>query len=513
MKKIINILKAITLSGVLLLASCNKFLDTPPDSRTEVDTPSKVAKLLVSAYAVATPVVLHELMSDNVTDKGPLYDPYQDLYAESYWYEDVTSTAQDSPNMVWQYNYNAIAHANLALESIEKMWDQADLTAEKGEALLCRAYAHFTLCNTFCQAYNPQTSGADLGIPYVYEVETTVFYEYERGTVADVYAKINEDIEEGLPLIDDNLYSQPKYHFNKKAAYAFAAQFNLYYGNYEKAIKYANIALGGRENATTDADPTGLIRDINAFEGMTSTTEFTNLWVSSKSSSNLLLQGLSSLGGRIYFGRYMTNNDLNKETLSSPGPAWVNDTSRRDEVWFFPQWIFVYAQGYFIPKAMEFFVYTDIVQGIGYPQLMTTPFTVEKTILDRAEAYAMLRNFDNAARDLSYFYVAFGGTTATATRLNNYYSTADNTIRKPINPRFTVTAGLQENMIHAVLHARRILTMHEGTRMLDIKRFGIEVVHQVVAPATTIRIEPYDKRLAIQIPAMVVSAGLEPNPR
>ena len=37
------------------------------------------------------------------------------------------------------------------------------------------------------------------------------------------------DLEEGLPLIDDNIYLRVKYHFNKKAAYAFAARFYLYY--------------------------------------------------------------------------------------------------------------------------------------------------------------------------------------------------------------------------------------------------------------------------------------------
>ena len=57
------------------------------------------------------------------------------------------------------------------------------------------------------------------------ELETTVNPSYDRGTLATTYQRIAADIEEGLPLIDDNIYSKAKYHFNKKAAYAFAALF------------------------------------------------------------------------------------------------------------------------------------------------------------------------------------------------------------------------------------------------------------------------------------------------
>ncbi len=51
-------------------------------------------------------------------------------------------------------------------------------------------------------------------------------------------------MEEGLQLIDDNNYTVPKYHFNRKAAYAFAARFYLYHQKYDQAIECANIALG-----------------------------------------------------------------------------------------------------------------------------------------------------------------------------------------------------------------------------------------------------------------------------
>jgi hypothetical protein len=62
------------------------------------------------------------------------------------------------------------------------------------------------------------------------------------------------------------------------------------------------------------------------------------------------------------------------------------------------------------------------------------------------------------------------------------------------------------------LHARRIAAAQEGTRLQDLKRYGIAYTH-VCDGATNIEIEPYDKRLAIQIPGNVASAGMTENPR
>ena len=53
----------------LLFASCDKFLDEVPDTRTEIDTPEKVQELLVSAYPNALYMDIAETMSDNAGDK------------------------------------------------------------------------------------------------------------------------------------------------------------------------------------------------------------------------------------------------------------------------------------------------------------------------------------------------------------------------------------------------------------------------------------------------------------
>jgi hypothetical protein len=120
------------------------------------------------------------------------------------------------------------------------MGNPAELQAQRGEALLCRAWAIFQLSNIFCLAYNPETADKDLGLPYPMEPETQLNPHYVRGSMAELYANIDKDLQEGLPLVDDNMYTVPKYHFNKAAAYAFASRFYLYYQKWDEAIRCAS---------------------------------------------------------------------------------------------------------------------------------------------------------------------------------------------------------------------------------------------------------------------------------
>lgn len=489
--------------GAILIISCNDFLDDLPDNRTDIDTPDKITKILVSAYSETIPILVHEQMSDNVIDRGLSYSWSSDNCYDAYHFSDnFSSISTDSPYLLWEDNYAAVAAANVALEAIEKINTTVDLSPQKGEALLCRAYAHFTLANIFCQPYNPQSSDTDLGIPYVYKVETTAMNTYQRGTVADVYANIAADIEEGLPLIDDNLFTQPKYHFNKAAANALAAQFYLFYGNYQRAIECATAAIG--------EDPSNILRNYSEWDALTGGSEMTAAWVNSELATNLFLHGTHSVAGRMYYqSRAVHTYALLSETERSIGP-WGNDAL------VFSNYLRYYSSGstpsYVFPKQNEYFVYSDASQGIGNAFIMQVKYSAEKTLLNRAEAYVMLKQYDNAARDLSLFYVASDGSACSAADINSFYGAATNLHKKPIAPKFVVDAGMQENMIHACLHARRILTLHEGTRMLDLRRYGVAYTHRVVG-GTDINITPYDKRIALQIPSLAILGGMQANPR
>ena len=72
-------------------------------------------------------------------------------------------------------------------------------------------------------------------------------------------------------------------------------------------------------------------------------------------------------------------------------------------------------------------------------------------------------------------------------------------------------------ILHHVLQCRRIATLHEGLRWIDIKRYGIEVpryVHDArnrgnVSVSKTLT--SWDDHTALEIPQNAISKGMKPN--
>jgi hypothetical protein len=410
------------------------------------------------------------------------------------------------PQGIWQVTYSAIAAANQALEAIEELGDPEETLDSKAEALLCRAYGHFILVNTFSIAYNPVSSNTDLGIPYIMAPETTVSPTYERKTVDYVYEMIDKDIEAALPIVSDN-YAQPKYHFNKKAAYAFAARFNLYYGKWEKAARYATEAIGD--------NPTAQFRDIAYLQSLTIPDDITYAFIDKNAACNLLIMPQRSLWGRVYGITSRYANNITK----------AYQTCRQYFPWSGPVSLYYYSlygnnQITRFPKIEEIFEITNATAQTGQPHIVIVPFTVEETLMCRAEANIMQEKYDEAMKDLNYWYAYYSGANRTfsAAQVATFYSKerelTNGYVASPhpeMKSRFNVKEGTQENLLRAVLAIRRLEGIHVGLRWLDVKRHGIVVKHPVVG-SDTIKLEPYDLRTAVQLPQDVISAGMDKNP-
>lgn len=505
--------------AVLLMASCNDFLDEVPDNRVVINNQDKVRKILVSAYPRDNFATVSELSSDNVIDEGEGNPNNVPIYEEMAYWKDLTRTDSDDTKTLWERHYNAIAHSNTALEAIDKIGKE-QLRAERAEALITRAYSHFVLVNVFGQHYNEATSSTDLGVPYVEKPENTLNPKYKRASVKEVYEKINRDIELALPYIDDNIYEQPRYHFNRKAAYAFAARFNLYYGKWEKAKKYADKALEG-SSLINWGNLGGMSFDIGV-----RSREYIKL-----DGVFLLQTDASSLG--LLFGAYFYGARINHtrlvagiETAFSVAP-WgkLSAASYKSRP-------FTYSANNYqkvnFPKSPYFFEYTDFVQRIGFRRVVIALFTSDETLLVRAEANIMLKNNQEAMNDLNKWSKNFyaGNRETTIDKVSEFYERmpyssvkelADVTQKKKLNPAFTIDNKTQENMLHYLLQSRRILTLHEGLRWFDIKRYGIEVPRFFQDASNEYVLKDAllsnDKRKAIQVPKEVISSGIEANPR
>jgi starch-binding outer membrane protein, SusD/RagB family len=482
MKKFILVL--FTTIGVLF-TSCEKYLDTVPDNRTEINSPEKISELLVSAYPAGNYSPFCELMSDNVSDNFANATPSQ-IYSKPYFWEDVLQLDQDSPQYYWASCYAAIAAANQALESINKLGGGAKLDPQKGEALVARAYAHFMLVNLYSKFYDPSTAGTDLGIPYVTTPEKVVIKKYDRGTVQSVYEKIERDLLEGLPLISDQAYTVPTFHFNKNAANAFASRFYLYKKNYDKVIEHATKVAGtggfapNMRNWSTDLSS----KSYNII-----LSEYTQ----STQKSNLLLAETTSFWGRFWAGqRYGLSSDDGRELYFSVQPGGGNLSYS----------LFGNENGTNIPKFNELFVRTSPSSNIGTGYIMVPLFTTEEVLFNRAEANLNKGNINAVLEDINTFL---------SLRIENY-NASQHALTVAKNNAFYNTNNTNAALLSTILYYRRIEFMHEGLRWFDILRFKAPISHNIIN-GPSIELSASDPRRVLQIPQEAALSGLPLNPR
>ena len=508
----------------LTLTSCDDWLDKLPDNRMELQTPSDVSNLLVSAYPSAHPAYLLEMYSDNTDDcVNPSWSEASRFQAQAYKWEDITETGEDeSPQELWNRHYLAIASANAAIDLIEGKGSPAEYNEQLGEALLCRAYAMFQLSTVFCKAYNPATASTDLGLPYPTHPEKVVGTVYTRGTMEDLYGQIDKDLQRGLPLVSSN-YSKPKFHFNTDAAKAFAARFYLYKGDFAKAITYATEVLG--------ADPTAKARDWDAYSALNMNDQIRpEAWVSADEKCNFLLQTVYSEWGAIsgpylYGDKYAHSYRITyDEDIASKGPFGAANTTFKQRVWSNTALAKLFHR-----KVPYEFEYTDLQAGIGFAHAEYAVFTTEQLLLERAEAYALSGELQKAVDDYNTIMKIYQKYPKTFTLKQivdfyngvDYYTPKKATVKKHfVKPVYTIDAegSDQEALLQAILHLRRIMEVGEGYRMQDVKRYGIVIYRRQTNTSFTISavtdsLTVDDPRRAIQLPQDVITSGLEPNDR
>ena len=488
MKKITHIIFLSALG--IYITGCNKKLDKLPDNRAVITNVQQVTQLLTSAYPHASYMAFTEPLSDNAEDKGAApasADPesYQ-INAQAYRFEDVTTVKYDSPVAYWDSCYKAIAVANQALLYCNGA-DSASYSAQKGEALVCRAYAHFMLVTLFAKPYDPATAASDPGVPYVTTVQNNVFQKYDRGTVAAVYANIESDLTRGLALIQDKIYgTAPKFHFTLQAAHAFAARFYLFKQDYAKVVSHASAVFG-------TADPATLIRDqVTRYANL----QYAQLAINYNSSAdpgNILLQEAQSnyfdnyASFRYGYGQGINSNVINANNVTG-GDYGVITYGATPQVFNFPKW-----NPYYVG---------DTRNGIRYGSAPL--FSMEEVLMNRAEAYVRTGNQASAINDLNAWI---------SKNIKSYNPAAHNVSASKASSFYGLSSDLA--LIEAALDFKRVTYMQEGLRWLDIIRLKRPVIRYAGSDFGTIvaTIAPTDKRRILQLPAEAAQYGVPLNPR
>ncbi|WKN31632.1 RagB/SusD family nutrient uptake outer membrane protein [Porifericola rhodea] len=470
--------------SMLFLGACNDFLEENPDLRVELNTLDKAQQLLTNAYSEGGYNFV-EWMGDMVTyTQGTTKE---DQHNQSYAWEEVDELFQDSPTFFWNETYEAIAHANEVLAVVDQLpGDEAQRRAVKGEALLARAYGHFMLVNLFAKHYDPSSASSDPGVPYVTTPETEFVKQYKRVSVQKVYDNIEDDLLEGLELVDGSfLANSGKYHFTKNSALAFASRFYLYQGDYNRCIEYSNQLLG--------SNPDVYIKDLAALlEERVNTEDYVRLFTSPNDPSNLLLiRKVTNFhlnvgywpDSEVYSGRIFGNNPFQGAVDLRSDPAFVRGEN-----------------GISASRFEFLFERTSLTSGVGFNYTIVAPFRGEEVLLNRAESLAQLNRVNEALADLQLLW-------------NKRYSEEVSIDLQGIQSYIGTTDSRVALLIYILEIERPKEFVHEGLRWFDIKRYGFPVTH-VLANGSTITLEADDNRKALQIPEAAQNVGgLSPNPR
>jgi len=501
----------IALAVLFVLAGCNKVLDDAPDNRTELDTPEKLQELLVSAYPDKYYIYIAEVMSDNADDKYALM-PSSKLNTDMYFWRnnDELEGEENTPTEYFMACYEAIAAANQAIESHAELANPAKYNYIRGEALVARAYAHFMLAYLWCKPYNPAAAANDLGLAYVTTPEKVVFRNYTRISLKDYYNAIERDLTEGIPLIDNNKYTQPRFHFTTEAAHAFASRFYLMKGEWDKVIAHSTAALG--------SVPENKLRNIKALNTLGGEERKVDYASPTNPANALVATAPSVLGLHLQIHKYSLSLPALRRILFDS--HLINDENIN---WAALNSFMGTSNYYGFPKYKYFDKFINRSSGIRVYYSSATLLSFDEAYLNRMEAYLMKENYDQFRQDLfTYLKPKTMNRSRPGTgdpfppgTFENYFTKEKLDQRyhgqgTDFDPPYALTTR-QREWLQCVIDARRVEFVQEGLRWFDNKRLGMKVIH--MDDLTPMELTKNDPRRELQLPLNVLEFGVTPNPR
>lgn len=150
------------------------------------------------------------------------------------------------PYSEWNFYYTLISNLNYILAVEESLpGGSADKDYLFGQAYSLRALCYFHLVQLYQQTYVGNEDAP--GVPIYTTPTTSATPGSPRGTVRQVYERINEDIEKGIALLkraeDAGKIQQHKSHIDYYVAQGIRSRIALVQNNWELAAEAAKIAL------------------------------------------------------------------------------------------------------------------------------------------------------------------------------------------------------------------------------------------------------------------------------
>lgn len=223
--------------GVIFSTGCSDLMETTPSGEVDKDMIlSDVESVEVAMNGVYT-TMFHRIDFVTANAHQCFGDMAVRLHAEVMG-EDMVHTAEGAGwfwktycyevrerfaqkiqlcYFVWKYYYEIISNVNYIL-SVEKTatGDQTKLKDLMAQAYAARAYSYFMLVQLYQQTYKGNENLP--GVPIYTEPTSGASKGKGRGTVADVYEQINEDLDTALALFEES--NLPQSHISHLDIYA-----------------------------------------------------------------------------------------------------------------------------------------------------------------------------------------------------------------------------------------------------------------------------------------------------
>lgn len=231
----------------LLLGACSSFLDVKPKGVIIAETINDYEGMLYDV-GIINPFgqnVLIIYSTDDVKDVALSPQNQTSPKGNTYFWREYINNSNDRPDL-WADFYNRIANLNVITEGVLSATDGTELKRKQlfAEATAAKAFNYFYLLSFFTPAYDKNTAQTDYGVPYVTSTDQSKTTP-ARPSLQESFDKLISDILTAIPDLPDR--SDNNARFSKLSAYGLLSRVYLYMGEYNEALKYADMVLGAGE--------------------------------------------------------------------------------------------------------------------------------------------------------------------------------------------------------------------------------------------------------------------------
>lgn len=237
----------------LCMFGCSDFLKESSQDEVRPATTNDLEQLLLGEGYLRNEYIANYLdlltddienhYSDDVSQQG-LLPAGAPIFS---WQKDMYERMQNNTygRDTWERLYEKIKGCNVVLDALENVSGSEGAKLNlRGQALAMRAFYYFTLVNLYGQPYNAENVDIKKspGVPLI--LESAVKDDFPpRASVVEVYERVEKDLLEALPLIEQYGQGNYKMRVTDLFIHTLLSRMYLYMENWEKTVTHADYVI------------------------------------------------------------------------------------------------------------------------------------------------------------------------------------------------------------------------------------------------------------------------------